>query len=235
MAKLASYFMSDEIGVSKRKFSLRLLFYLVTVSAISSAIIAPAIRAVGTKGYTSIIKLTAVQAILFAAVAAWTINRRKSVLRDAGLSRSYMPGIQDTALLSMLNATWKVIPLFTLQAGLIWLQLSSSKLLILFTMNIWFVVAQMVTLGLAAEAIVSVILGIDQLRVEICPNGYIHAGYQFQTWRDLIAVEPAKHSDALILTTIASDKFSMETHDVKVWPNLRDQTISEMRRRLKDC
>lgn len=210
------------------QFKLATAFYYVTIVAIVTALLSPAIRAASSEGNTGWFIFLACQTTLFLLVAWHTIVRRARVLKKAGRP------IRQTKVALNSPADWphhistfsRVLPLLILQA----VALSPWIVHIALILNTWALIIQMVSLGLAAEAIVAMHLGVNQRDVELYENGYVYHGFYFQPWSDLLKVAPAIHSTNRIFATVALDTFDgCKVQTIKVSAKSRDEIVERMR------
>ena len=211
------------------QFSLGLLLYLVSLSAIVFAIFGPAIRAGGNR--RSQLLLMVMQFGLFALVAFRTVARRRKVETQAGelIHRRTMDVFRSNDWRPLLSCFWRVLPLICLQAMYLWFQISPAVALMLMVFNVWVLIAQMVALGLAAEAVVAMVFYIDQRGIEFYENGYIYHGFYYQPWSQVVSARRATHSTRRIQVTIDSETgFGNVVQTVKLRPEIVGETLMWM-------
>jgi len=214
------------------QFSLRRLVYIVTFSAAIFGFFGPTLRETNAFYFWLSLVATAIQLGMLMYVAARTVRRRKTALSQAGnlISRSTSQSQKDQTdndAATFSDYVARVVPIVIL------MQMGPALLLLVTVLfPPYSIIIQMVAIGLAAEAIASMYLGIDQRGIETYENGYIYHGFYFQPWDEVIDISPAIHSSNRIMVTV-KDELLGGVQTVKVRTHERTKAITQMKAVLK--
>lgn len=187
------------------QYSLAAMFYATTLLSLLFAATAPFFRAINAENRIAILAYGVIQIVCVLCFLLWymTSRLRATLMTDKG-ELVHRTSFMEQGTLGFgrsVLALWTTIPaiLILMAAGIL---ISVEPKMALVFAHPFSLVLQVFAIREAVRSSLSLYYGVDKRDLEIFKSGYVHGGYQYQSWHAVRSVRPAEYDDGALMVVV---------------------------------